>query len=661
MLLIAYAIDDAPAVVWDCIHQFCAPLEFANAIEHAETVVIHNSHFDRTVLRHALGIDIDTSRIHDTMIQALSHSLPAGLGDLCAVLGIVGDDAKDKDGKKLINLFCKPQAANRAVRKAHRGTHPGEWDRFIDYARRDVEAMRTAKRKMPVLNNTHTEHKLWELDQKINDRGIMIDMDLVRGAINAVDTKQIFLAQQTLEMTDGLLGSTTQRNAFLKTIEESFGIFMPDLTMGTVKKYIADPDIPSGLKDLLAIRQQASTTSTSKYKTLLKGTSSDGRLRGTLQFNGASRTGRWAGRLFQPQNLPRPTLKQAEIDIGVAALKAGCLHLVADNVMELTSSAIRGTIIAKPSHKLVIADLANIEGRVQAWLAGEEWKLQAFRDFDAGVGPDLYKLAYSKSFGIDPKDVTKDQRQIGKVQELALAYAGGVGAFETFATAYGIDLELLANGVLQNALAALIEEADKWLYVYKKTNNGKGYAGLSDDAFVACDVLKRAWRLAHPAISSYWGALTNAVNLAMLQKGTAICILGLEIRVTTSGSWLTIRMPSGRVLCYASPKITNQGLSYMGQNQLTRKWERITTHGGKLFENLCQAVARDVMTTNMPAIDDAGYLIGLTVHDEIISECPDTPEYNSDHLSQMMAAQPWWARDMPLAAAGFETYRYRKE
>jgi DNA polymerase len=240
----------------------------------------------------------------------------------------------------------------------------------------------------------------------------------------------------------------------------AYGVDLPDLQMSTLERRIADPDLPAELKELLSVRLAASTTSTSKYKTLAKAVSKDGRLRGTLQFNGASRTGRWAGRLFQPQNLPRPALKQDKIDIGIEALKADCEDLLFDNVMELTSSAIRGCIIAPPGKKLVVADLSNIEGRVLAWLAGEEWKLQAFRDFDTvqtvegewltgpqlvalhlshqypelaldekgdpiRMGHDLYKLAYAKSFGIKPEAVTKDNRQSARCRNLPSAMKAG--------------------------------------------------------------------------------------------------------------------------------------------------------------------------------------------------------------------------------------------
>lgn len=325
--------------------------------------------------------------------------------------------------------------------------------------------------------------------------------------------------------------------------------------------------------------------------------------------------------------------------------------------MEVISELIRGCLVAPAGRKLVIADLSNIEGRVAAWLANEEWKLKAFRDFDTGDGPDLYKLSYSKSFGVAPESVTKDQRQVGKVQELALQFEAGAGAFATFAGAYGIDLEELAEKVLPLADPELVTKADSFLEWVKKEK--RSMYGLSDDAFVACDTLKRAWRTAHPSISGYWGRLKNAVLQALNTRGQTYTTLSLKIKATKG--WLVLTLPSGRSLCYPAPQIIDGAITYMGVDQYTRKWTRIHTHGGKLFENCVQAIARDVLAANMPDIEAAGYRIVLTVHDEIIAETPDTPDFNSDNLSDLLSAPPPWAPDMPLAAAGFETYRYRKD
>ena len=657
ILLVAWAVDDEPAQVHDVtLTGMRMPPELTEQLVRTDvTVVIHNSHFDRTVMRHAWGLCLPAVRIHDTMAQALSHGLPASLGMLCEVLGLPADKAKDKDGKRLINLFCKPQGINRKIARATRDTHPAEWERFKAYAASDIEAMRAVMERMPNYNMSQTEMALWQLDQRINDRGVAIDMDLVHAAIRAVDQAQGDLTAQSLELTDGRVANTTQGAALRLHILENYAVDMPDLQMATVEKTLA-MDIDPALKELLRVRLQASSTSTAKYRVLARGTSADKRLRGLLQFNGAARTGRWAGRLFQPQNLPRPSLKQDAIDAGIEAMLAGCAHLTTDNVMELASSAIRSCIVAPFGKKLVVADLSNIEGRDQAWLANEEWKLQAFREFDEGIGPDLYKLAYSKSFGTTPDKVTKDQRQVGKVQELALGYEGGVGAFATFAGVYGINLDELADKVLENAPRGLVTAADNYFAFVIKEKRPR--YGLSDDAFVACDVLKRAWREAHPNITGYWAQLKNAVIRAMNHRGSTVVTLGLKI---TSTSWLRIVLPSGRSLVYPHPKLVDGAVTYMGVDQFTRKWTRISTHGGKLFENLCQAVARDVMAANMPRIEAAGYQIVLTVHDEIIAEAPDQPEFNADHLASLLATNPDWAPDMPLAAAGFETYRYRKD
>ena len=330
----------------------------------------------------------------------------------------------------------------------------------------------------------------------------------------------------------------------------------------------------------------------------------------------------------------------------------------APTVMELLSSAIRGTIIAPPGRKLVVADLSNIEGRALAWLAGEDWKLQAFRDFDAGDGPDLYKLAYAKSFGVTPDEVSKDQRQIGKVQELMLGYEGGVGAFITGAATYRFDIEDMAAKVLPVLPQWAISEANSfhaWTELQKRPT-----FGLSKDAFTACDAVKRVWRNANAAISSWWPELREAVRQAIDWPGTTFTCRRLKIR--RDGYWLRIGLPSGRALCYPGAQISEAGdITYMGVNQYSRKWCRLKTYGGKLAENITQAVSRDVMAANMPLIEDAGYQIVLTAHDEAISETPDTPEFSVDALASLLAAPPPWAPDMPLAAAGFETTRYRKD
>lgn len=657
IMLMPWAIDDGPVSVVDEANGEKRPAELREALADPDVLVMaHNSHFDRTVLRHT-GTDIALPRWRDTMVKAYAHGLPGSLGQLCEILRVPVDQAKDKAGKQLIHLFCKPRPATSNIRRATRTTHPVEWERFKEYAALDIVAMREVNKRLPEWNYRGQELALWFLDQTINDRGVTVDLDLATAAISAVDAAQKVLAARTKELTGGVVQAATQRDALLAHLLAEYGVDLPDMQMATLERRIEDTSLPVALRELLAIRLQASTTSTSKYKTLVKATSSDGRLRGCLQFNGASRTGRWAGRLFQPQNLPRPSLDQDDIDLGIEALKVGSADLLFPNVMQLTSSAIRGCIVAPKGKKLVVADLSNIEGRDQAWLAGEKWKLRAFRQYDEGTGHDLYKLAYAKSFGIAPDDVTKDQRQVGKVQELALGYEGGVGAFLTFAAAYNIDLEEMADRAYGAIPADILEEAVGMLEWTKK--NKRPTFGLSDKAWIVCECFKRGWRYGHPNITQMWADLGDNVRAAICNPGTTYHCRLLKIR--RDGNWLRIGLPSGRALCYPSPQVEDGVITYMGTNQYTRKWSRLKTYGGKLFENICQAVARDVMAHNMPTIEATGYQIVLSVHDELICEAPDSDEFTADHLASLLAANPPWAPDMPLAAAGFETYRYKKD
>ncbi|PHM33297.1 DNA polymerase [Xenorhabdus innexi] len=658
IMLFAWAVNNNPAQVWDVTSGAPMPKELPEMLLDPTVILFaHNSHFDRTVLRHYMPqLPLSISRWRDTMVQALTHGLPGALGALCEVLGIPADKAKDKEGKALIQLFCKPRPKNSALRRATSKTHPEEWKRFVAYAGLDIEAMREVHKRLPKWNYQGGELALWHRDQQINDRGVYMDMELAKSAVAAVEQEQKRLARRTQKLTDGDVQAATQRDAMLRHITTAFGIELPDMQKSTLERRISDPDIPLALRELLSIRLQASTTSTSKYKALMNGISADNRLRGTLQFCGASRTGRWAGRLFQPQNLLRPTLPQTTIDAGIEALKADCAELIYDNIMELTSSVIRGVIIAPEGKKLVITDLSNIEGRMLAWLAGEDWKLKAFGEYDNGTGPDLYKLAYARAFNIEPEDVTKDQRQIGKVMELGLGFGGGVAAFVTFALTYALDLDELATAALPNIPISIQREALKW---YKKSVEQDNTYGLSERVFITCDSLKRMWRNAHPETVSFWYELEESVKRAI--SSPSITIPCRKLRVRRDGAWLRVVLPSGRAVCYPSPRLEDGQISYMGTNPYSRKWQRLKTYSGKLVENATQAAARDVLAGNMPCIEASGYDIVLTVHDEIISEAPDTPDYSPEHLSSLLSTNPNWAPDLPLNAGGFESYRYRKD
>ena len=629
IMVATWAIDDGPVQTHDFTEDPVIPAGLAEMLaDRAVVKVIQNSGFDRTVVRHAWGIEIPPESIEDTMILALSHGLPGGLDKLCVALGVSADQAKDKAGKALIQLFCKPRPKNSKTRRATRFTHPVEWQRFLDYAGSDITAMRVIDRKLPRWNYSIeartnegiTEHALWCLDQRINDRGVAVDLELAQAALEAVDAEQARLKARTRVLTNEEVQSARQRDAMLKHLLSEYGIELLDLRASTIEAVMQDPELPDPVRELLAIRLAASTSSTTKYKALLNSVSHDGRLRGTLQFCGASRTGRWAGRLFQPQNLPRvPKHLKKQIEPGIAAIKAGSVDLLYD-VMELASAAIRGCIVAPPGRKLVVADLANIEGRVLAWLAGEQWKLDAF----AG-GDDLYVLGYARSFGVSVEDVDADtaaggtMRLIGKVQELALGYQGAVGAFSSMAGLYGV--ELSEERVLQ---------------------------------------IVKGWRKANAEIVSFWYALEKAAIRAVDNPGMMVeC---RKLRLQRDKAWLRIILPSGRAVCYPGIRVEESGkLTYLGVDQYTRRFGRLKTYGGKLVENVTQALARDVLADAMPRVEAAGFDIVLGVHDELITETLDDAAFTSDRLCELMSTLPAWAEGLPLAASGFEAYRYRKE
>lgn len=325
VMIFAWALNEGEVHVEDLTQKSMG--KDLSTILHDQSVklIAHNSGFDRTVLRHAMPqFDLKIERWEDTMVQALSHSLPGALDSLCEIFQVDQDKAKDKAGKQLIQLFCKPRPKNSKERRATAETHPEKWAEFVAYAKNDILAMREIRRKMPKWNYRNGELALWHLDQKINDRGVCIDLELAEGAVRAVDRAQAKLAKQTQKMTNGEVEAATQRDAMLKHILNAYGVSLPDLQKSTLERRLNDDSLPVAVRELLAVRLQASTTSTAKYKTLLNATSSDGRLRGTLQFNGASRTGRWAGRLFQPQNLARESMPYKEIEFGIQAIKANC-------------------------------------------------------------------------------------------------------------------------------------------------------------------------------------------------------------------------------------------------------------------------------------------------------------------------------------------------
>lgn len=595
-------------------------------------VIMHNSGFDRTVLRWQ-GLYLRPEQIVDTMVQALSHGLPGALGQLSTIFKL-GEDAKHDGGKALIHLFCKPRPKSSNLRRATKLTHPEEWATFLAYAGNDITSMRALRKKMPSWNypgkpgsNQLTEYDTWVLDQTVNDRGFAVDLELARAAIETFGQVKDDADAFVYEATDGEVTSANQRDALMAHLLKHFGVTLPDMTKSTIERRLNDENLPDIVKQLLAARLATAVASVSKYKALERSVSADGRLRGTIQFCGAARTGRDAGRIFQPQNLVRPNKAEAKaVPEYIEIIKGGAADLLLDNPGRALAVSLRGAIVAPEGKKLVIADLANIEGRFLAWLAGEEWKLQAFRDYDAGTGYDLYIVGAGRILGKRPEDVTEDERQVmGKVPELACGFQGAAGAFGTMAALYGMNLD-------PEQVEAIV----------------------------------RDWREANPKIKQLWWDLDRAAREAIASPGRTVEVGKLAFNRWRE--WLRLQLPSGRVLCYCQPAIVphpmfedSTSVSYLGVNSYTRKWERIHTYGGKFAENATQAGARDVLKTNSHGIEEEGFEIVLPVHDETVTEVPDDPSFTTERLCARLAATPWWAdENLPLAAAGFETYRYEK-
>lgn len=671
IMLWTWAVDDGPVQHYDATTGEPMPDDLAYLLGTADRYewVIHNAQFDFTVLRHS-GWALPVHCIHDTMVQALCHALPGSLEKLCDILKVPQDAAKIKDGKRLINLFCKPMPKKSKIRRATRITHPEDWARFIEYACNDISAMREVYKRLPTWNYSlkrDWQRELYELDFAVNQRGFAIDTDLMHAAIRATEAEQAKLREEVRDATGGYVTSASRRDQFIDHILIAHGIEMADLKKDTLERALDNDDFPPEVKALIRIRLQASSSSSAKYKALRNAISPDGIMRGTLQFRGAMRTGRWGGRIFQPHNLTRPTYKakgfkkkHMAIEAAIEALKGGYGELMTDNVMELISSCLRGLIVPRKGKRFAIADLSNIEGRVLAWLAGDENKLQRFREADAGTGPDIYAATSGDVFGVPPEQVTAEKeagddmkRQVGKCCELGLGFGGGAFAFIAMAMVYRLDLEAIAKSA---------QVPREWLdlargYLAKRKQEGESMRGLSDDVFVVCDAFKRAWRDAHPEIVRFWHDLENAVRDAILCPGQ-VFKAGPHLHVVKSCKWLRIRLPSGRCLVYPGAHIDDKDeICFYGINQYTRKWSLQRTYSGKLAENVTQAMAADVLGWNQLKLEQAGYDLVLHVHDENICE---TETGSGDDLAGIMATPPEWAPDLPLSAEGFDAMRYRK-
>lgn len=661
LMIVSYAIGmEGVEKFWDVARNEPMPADLKAALEdQAMPVVMHKSDFDRNVLRKAGVADIPPTRIIDTMVQAYCHGLPGGLDKLCMIFGIAEDKAKMKEGRALIHLFCKPVRGKRV--QWHDQFE--KWQLFCEYAVRDITSMREIYKRLPKWNypgskfpeEPSSEHKLWVIDQRINDRGFAVDMELAKAAVTTAEEEKKYLDAKTFEATEGQVEAATQRDALLKYVLEAWGVTLPDMKADTLQRRIEDENLPVELRQLLDLRVQSGRNSSAKYKAVMAGASSDGRLRGCLQFCGAPTTGRWSGKLFQPQNCMRPTMEQDEIETAIADIKSGGAALVYDNMAETLGNCVRGVIVAGPGKKLIAADLKSIEGRGLAYLANDEPIVEFYRTFDAGkVKYDSYMLAYSLCFGVEPHLVEKWMRQIGKPIELGFGYGGGVAAFLTFALVYHLDLDKLADTIWEiGDQWHLGECSEKWDWA--KAN---GYhAGMGKRKYAAFEYVKQKWRAARPRTVMFWERLADGFKQATLHEGQTFNAGPIKFR--RDQQWLRMRLPSGRNLVFLQPRIDAKGLSYMGLDRYTRRWSRVYTHGGKLSGIATQAFAGDVLRDPLPELEDKGFPVVLTVHDEAVSET----DYDRTlaEFCTIFTRPKSWAPGLPLAADGFEAYRYRKD
>lgn len=702
VLICTYAFDDEPVQVWDCTDGSDMPGDLYRALRRLVKpnsrikMVWHNgSMFDRLIMKNCWGFDIPVSNTIDTMIWAFRHALPGSLDALCEVLGVSADNAKDKRGKALIQRFSKPTPKNYKIRRYTAETHPDEWALFIKYAVSDITAMREVFHKLPRWGNSEFEDRVLELDQLINDRGFKVDVALAEAAIEAVEKHKAQLQEEAQRKYGG---SLTGKD-FLPILRELAPAHrIHNAQKSTLNDLLADEDLPDDARTIIEMRLGAASTASTKYNPLLLGRSSDDRRRGCLQYGGAKRTLRWAGKGFQPQNLARGYYHDDELDKGISALLKGRAHRRFD-VAKLTASTVRSCIIPEAGHKFVVADYSNVEGRGLAWLAGEETALDTFR-----AGLDIYCVTAGKMFGMDPDDIKKnfkEIRQIGKACELGLGYEGGVGAFVTFAKNLGLDLIEMAktmDGTFPDHIWAATARGYEWARIQEAKR--PPHPGEKDDrpsyildkkVWRTCDAIKRMWRESHPETVAFWRDLKDGILAAvrnpgrefwagahLRRNGERAIRIWRTVEFDSSGRkvpgwWLCMELPSGRILSYPGIGVsvtketdedgrvnTNVRIKYQGENQLTRQWTTLYTHGGKACENIVQALCRDLLAYAMINVERGGYPIVLSVHDELVCETPDTPEYTVAELEKLMCSLPEWAEGFPLVAEGQELKRYAK-
>ena len=618
MLLFAYAVDDGDVHIIDIAGGEELPEEIIQVIK-SDTVVktAYNAQFERVCLSRYLklpeGEYLNPQSWYCTAVKAAELALPLSLADVGSVLGL--ERQKMTEGKELIKYFCvpcKPTKSN-GNRTRNRPCHDiNKWETFKKYCMRDVDVERQIADKLKMYPISDEEHRLYVLDQIINDRGVLVDCELAKQAVK-LNSIQSAVAVEQAYMITGLENpnSVTQLKQWLK----ENGVEIESMSKKAVKSLADETD--GDVSEMLKLRLLMAKTSVKKYEAVIRSVCSDNRVHGMMRFCGANRTGRWSGNILQPQNLPQNHLP--DLTLARDIVKDGdfeMLDMMFGNVPNVLSELIRTVLIPKPNHRFIVADFSAIEARVLAWIAGEQWRIDTFKN-----GGDIYCASASKMFKVpvEKNGVNGELRQKGKISELACGYGGSVGALK--------NMGAVEMGVQENELQGLIND----------------------------------WRNANPHIVRFWYEVGNAAMKAIKEKTTVP--LGKLVFAYERGI-LFIRLPSGRRLSYIKPRIgTNRfggdSITYMGINS-AKKWDRLETFGGKLTENIVQGTARDLLANALINAANAGYDTVFHVHDEIICEVPNG--YGSvDELCRLMCIKPEWADGLPLNADGFECEYYKKE
>lgn len=683
-----YKFDNDPTI-WEWRPEYPDPVALLRHIEAGGVFKAHNLAFERTMWNVVMRRhyphwpELRIEQCDCTMARAAAISHPQSLEKLGDALGL--PLRKDMDGHRLMMKMARPRSFN-ADGTITWWDAPYDIDRNMEYCGRDVEVECQVDETVPALN--HRERQVWEFDQRINDRGVYIDIKFVQKMASVVEYAKKQNDRVMREITGRAVSKCSKDREIIEWLN-SRGIECDSLAKGEVDDvlFLASAYLDETAHDAIKLRQAAWKTSTAKYKAMLECVCADFRIRGLLNYYGAG-TGRWAGRLVQPQNFPRvdpdDEFLQVKIallhDLAKTHLPKDIYHFIADlygplEVLELISKALRSAICAAPGRKLIGGDFSNIEGRVNAWLAGETWKLQAFEEYDAGTGPDLYKLAYARSFGVRVEDVGKGQkRQIGKVQELALGYQGGIGAYLTMGTTYGVNPFALA-GPVQEATPA-----EQWAETEARYHRpGTARHGLKVKEWTALQVLVDNWRKANSRIVQSWWNYQDAAIDAVANPGT-ICYPEHTrlVHYYSDGRVLWCGLPSGRYLAYSSPELVEEYVEYhdkvtgelktrlhrkvtfWGTDSKTRQWVKQSLYGGLQCENIVQAVARDIMVDAMFEVESLGFPIILTVHDEIVSEVADDPLFNYKEFEDIMSIKQPVYEGLPLSVGAWEDQRYVK-